>query len=123
MYCNTCRRKFKRKDILKRHQDKGCSPPATKPEKKDKREKQIPAKRRQPSAKKQPQPKRLRLDEEMGQYSPEISSFMEQHWSSIRRFSKMNRVQSVFNFYYDNLIQKMKKEIAHQILAQITDSN
>ena len=46
----------------------------------------------------------------------EISTFIQKHWTSIRTFSKKGKVQSIFNFYYNQDLKLLIRKIVNQIL-------
>ena len=46
----------------------------------------------------------------------EINTLMRKHFSSIRTFSKKGKVQSIFNFYYNQDLKLLIPKIVNQIL-------
>ena len=46
----------------------------------------------------------------------EINTLMKKHWTSIRTFSKKGKVQSIFNFYYNQDLKVLIRKIVNQIL-------
>ena len=46
-------------------------------------------------------------DEQMDETDADIKKFMKKYWSSIRTFSKKNKIQNIFNFYYNKDLKEM----------------
>ena len=46
----------------------------------------------------------------------EINTLMKKHWTSIRTFYKKGKVQSIFNFCYNQNLTVLIRKIIHQIL-------
>ena len=46
-------------------------------------------------------------DEQMDETDDDIKEFTKKYWSSIRSFSRKNKVQNIFNFYYNKDLKEM----------------
>ena len=46
-------------------------------------------------------------DEQMDETDHDIKEFIKKYWSSIRTFSRKNKVQNIFNFYYNKDMKEM----------------
>ena len=57
-------------------------------------------------------------DEQMDKTDADIKKFMKKYWSSIRTFSKKNKVQNIFNFCYNKDLKKMIQKIAETIMKE-----
>ena len=57
-------------------------------------------------------------DEQMDKTDDDIKEFMKKYWSSIRTFSKKNKVQNIFNFYYNKDFKEMVQKITEAIMKE-----
>ena len=54
----------------------------------------------------------------MDETDADIKEFIKKYWSSIRTFSKKNKVQNIFNFYYNKNLKEMVKKITEAIMKE-----
>ena len=54
--------------------------------------------------------------EDFSESDEEINTFMQKHWTNIRTFSKKGKVQSIFNFCYNQDLKVLISKIVKQIL-------
>ena len=57
-------------------------------------------------------------DEQMDETDNDIKEFMKKYWSSIRTFSRKNKVQNIFNFYYNKDLKEMVQNITEAIMKE-----
>ena len=57
-------------------------------------------------------------DEQMNETDVDIKEFMKKYWSSIRTFNKKNKVQNIFNFYYNKDLKEMIQKITETIMKE-----
>ena len=57
-------------------------------------------------------------DEQMDETDDDIKEFMKKYWSSIRTFSRKNKVQNIFNFYYKKDLKEMVQNITETIMEK-----
>ena len=57
-------------------------------------------------------------DEQMDETDDDIKEFMKKYWSSIRTFSRKNKVQNIFNFYYKKDMKEMVQNISEAIMKE-----
>ena len=57
-------------------------------------------------------------DEQMDETDNDIKEFMKKYWSSIRTFSRKNKVQNIFNFYYNKDMKEMVQNISKAIMKE-----
>ena len=54
----------------------------------------------------------------MDETDNDIKEFMKKYWSSIRTFSRKNKVQNIFNFYYNKDMKEMVQNISEAIMKE-----
>ena len=57
-------------------------------------------------------------DEQMDETDDDIKEFMKKYWSSIHTFSRKNKVQNIFNFYYNKDLKEMVQNITEAIMKE-----
>ena len=57
-------------------------------------------------------------DEQMDGTDDDIKEFMKKYWSKIRTFSRKNKVQNIFNFYYHKNLKEMVQNISEAIMKE-----
>ena len=57
-------------------------------------------------------------DEQMDETDDDIKEFIKKYLSSIRTFSRKNKVQSIFNFYYNKDLKEMVQNITEAIMKE-----
>ena len=57
-------------------------------------------------------------EEEIEESDPNLKEFIKKYWSSIRSFTRNNKVQSIFNFYYNKDLKELIEKILEIILKQ-----
>ena len=57
-------------------------------------------------------------EEEIEESDPNLKEFIKKYWSSIRSFIRNNKVQSIFNFYYNKDLKELIEKILKIILKQ-----
>ena len=57
-------------------------------------------------------------EEKMDETDVDIKEFTKKYWSSIRTFSKKNKVQNIFNFYYNKDLKEKIQKITETIMKQ-----
>ena len=57
-------------------------------------------------------------EEEIEESDPNLKEFVKKYWSSIRSFIRNNKVQSIFNFYYNKDLKELIEKILEIILKQ-----
>ena len=57
-------------------------------------------------------------EEKMDETDVDIKEFKKKYWSSIRTFSKKNKVQNIFNFYYNKDLKEKIQKITETIMKQ-----
>ena len=57
-------------------------------------------------------------DEQMDGTDDDIKEFIKKYWSSIRTFSRKNKVQNIFNFYYNKDLKEMVQKITEAIMKE-----
>ena len=57
-------------------------------------------------------------DEQMDETDDDIKEFTKKYWSSIRTFSRKNKVQNIFNFYYNKDMKEMVQNISEAIMKE-----
>ena len=57
-------------------------------------------------------------DEQMDEIDDDIKEFMKKYWSCIRTFSRKNKVQNIFNFYYNKDMKGMVQNISEAIMKK-----
>ena len=54
----------------------------------------------------------------MDETDTDIKEFTKKYWSSIRTFSRKNKVQNIFNFYYNKNLKEMVQKIMEAIMKE-----
>ena len=54
----------------------------------------------------------------MDRTDDDIKEFIKKYWSSIRTFSRKNKVQTIFNFYYNKNLKEMVQNITEAIMKE-----
>ena len=54
----------------------------------------------------------------MDRTDDDIKEFIKKYWSSIRTFSRKNKVQTIFNFYYNKDLKEMVQNITEAIMKE-----
>ena len=57
-------------------------------------------------------------NKEMDETDADIKEFTRKYWSSIRTFSKKNKVQNIFDFYYNKDLKEMIQKILKTIMKE-----
>ena len=57
-------------------------------------------------------------DEQMDETDDDIKEFMKKCWSSICTFSRKNKVQNIFNFYYNKYMKETVQNISESIMKE-----
>ena len=57
-------------------------------------------------------------DEQIDEIDLDIKEFMKKYWSSIRTFTKKNKVSNIFNLYYNKDLKEMIEKITEAIIKQ-----
>ena len=57
-------------------------------------------------------------DEQMDETDDDIKEFIKKYWSSIRTFSRKNKAQNIFNFYYNKDMKEMVQNISEAIMKE-----
>ena len=57
-------------------------------------------------------------DEQMDETDDDIKEFIKKYWSSFRTFSRKNKVQNIFNFYYNKDMKEMVQNISEAIMKE-----
>ena len=70
-----------------------------------------------PAAKKKSK-HQIMQEEEIEESDPNLKEFIKKYWSSIRSFIRNNKVQSIFNFYYNKDLKELIEKILEIILKQ-----
>ena len=55
-------------------------------------------------------------NEQAMESDPEIRAFMQKYSTSVRTFTKSEKVQNIFNFFYDRDFKDLIEKIAHRIM-------
>ena len=71
-----------------------------------------------PAAKKSKHDTSIVEDEQMDETDDDIKEFIKKYWSSIRTFSRKNKVQNIFNFYYNKDMKEMVQNISEAIMKE-----
>ena len=57
-------------------------------------------------------------NQQMDETDADIKEFTKKYWSSIRTFRKKNKVQNIFNFYYNKDLKEMIQKITETIMKE-----
>ena len=57
-------------------------------------------------------------DEQMDGTDDDIKEFIKKYWSSIRTFSRKNKMQNIFNFYYNKDLKEIIQKITKAIMKE-----
>ena len=57
-------------------------------------------------------------NEQMNETDADMKKFTKKYWSSIRTFSKKNKVQNIFNFYYKKDLKEMIQKVTETIMKE-----
>ena len=71
-----------------------------------------------PATKKKSKHQIMQEEEEIEEPDPNLKEFIKKYWSSIRSFIRNNKVQSIFNFYYNKDLKELIEKILEIILKQ-----
>ena len=57
-------------------------------------------------------------DEQIDGTDDDIKEFIKKYWSSIRTFSRKNKVQNIINFYYNKYLKEMVQNISEAVMKE-----
>ena len=60
---------------------------------------------------------KLLENEELTESDPEVKDFMQKYWGSIRSFTKKEKIQNIFNIFYDRDFKDLIETIAERIMT------